>query len=114
MTVQQLDLLFVENVGNLVCPTHWSLGEHLRLCLLSTPEGHDKPVKYPALFAQSDVVVVNKIDLLPWVDFDREAFREAVFALNPTAPILELSCRDDQGLDAWIDWLCQRRLPARS
>ena len=106
--LHDLDLLFVENVGNLVCPTHWSLGEHVRLCLLSTPEGHDKPIKYPMLFAESDVVVVNKIDLLPYVDFDRAAFQDSVRALNPTTPILELSCRSDEGLQAWIDWLRQR------
>jgi hydrogenase nickel incorporation protein HypB len=104
----QLDLLFVENVGNLVCPTHWSLGEHLRLCLLSTPEGHDKPLKYPALFESSDVIVVNKIDLLQWVDFDRAQFRAWVRALNPTAPILELSCRTGEGVPEWADWLAGR------
>lgn len=103
--LQQLDLLFIENVGNLVCPTHWSLGEHLRLCLLSTPEGHDKSIKYPMLFAESDVIVVNKSDLLPYVDFDRAVFRDSVHALNPTTPILELSCRSGEGFEAWIEWL---------
>ena len=106
--LSQLDLIFVENVGNLVCPTHWTLGEHLRLCLLSTPEGHDKPLKYPALFESSDVIVVNKIDLLEWVDFDREAFREWVRALNPGAPVIELSCRTGEGVEEWVGWLSQR------
>jgi len=105
--LSQLDLIFVENVGNLVCPTHWTLGEHLRLCLLSTPEGHDKPLKYPALFESSDVIVVNKIDLLEWVDFDREAFREWVRALNPGAPVIELSCRTGEGVEEWVGWLSQ-------
>lgn len=105
MTLDQLDILFVENVGNLVCPTHWSLGEHLKLCLLSTPEGHDKPIKYPQLFAVSDAIVVNKIDLLPWVNFDTPFFYEAVRALNPHAPIFEVSCRTGEGLAAWTEWL---------
>lgn len=100
-----LDLLFIENVGNLVCPTHWCLGEHLRLCLLSTPEGHDKPIKYPMLFAESDVIVVNKIDLLPYVDFEHSAFCDSVHALKPGATILELSCRSGEGFEEWIDWL---------
>jgi hydrogenase nickel incorporation protein HypB len=100
-----LDILFIENVGNLVCPTHWSLGEHLRLCLLSAPEGHDKPVKYPEIFATSDVILLNKVDLIDLVDFERDRFYESVRALNQTAPIFELSCRDGAGLPRWIDWL---------
>ncbi|MBK8901645.1 MAG: hydrogenase nickel incorporation protein HypB [Anaerolineaceae bacterium] len=103
-----LDMLFIENVGNLVCPTHWFLGEHMRVCLLSVPEGHDKPIKYPQLFAVSDVVVLNKIDLLPWVNFDKTAFSKSVRALNSTAPIFELSCQTGEGLAPWIEWLCDR------
>jgi len=106
--LEQLDMLFVENVGNLVCPTHWSLGEHVRLCVLSTPEGHDKPVKYPQLFAASDVIILNKIDLMEWVDFDREFFYASVRALNNDAPVFEISCRGGEGLPAWIKWLSKR------
>lgn len=112
LQLSQLDILFVENVGNLICPTHWSLGEHLRLCILSTPEGHDKPIKYPQLFTVSDVVVVNKVDLMAWVDFDRALFHRTVRALNPTAPIFEVSCRTGEGIAAWVAWLWARRLTA--
>jgi hydrogenase nickel incorporation protein HypB len=100
-----LDLLFIENVGNLVCPTHWALGEHRRLCVLSAPEGHDKPVKYPEVFATSDVVVLNKVDLIELVDFERDRFFESVRALNPDVPIFEVSCRAGTGLAEWADWL---------
>lgn len=100
-----LDIVFIENVGNLVCPTHWQLGERIRMCLSSAAEGHDKPVKYPETFAASDVIVLNKMDLIEMVDFDREAFYEAVRALNPGAPIFEVSCRTGAGLEAWADWL---------
>ncbi|MEJ7653916.1 MAG: hydrogenase nickel incorporation protein HypB [Chloroflexia bacterium] len=83
MNLAKLDLLFVENVGNLVCPTHWALGEHLRLCLLGAAEGHDKPIKYPEIFAVSDVVL-NKVDLIE-MSFDRDRFYESVRALNQVA-----------------------------
>lgn len=105
LSPDRLDLLFIENVGNLVCPGHWSLGEDVRLCVLSTAEGHDKPVKYPQLFASSDVIVLNKIDLMAWVDFDRHFFYESVRALNSHIPVFELSCRTGEGLPAWIAWL---------
>jgi hydrogenase nickel incorporation protein HypB len=104
-----LDIVFVENVGNLVCPTHWSLGEKVRLCILSTPEGHDKPVKYPQLFADSDVIILNKVDLIDLVDFDRTFFYDSLQALNPEAPVFEISCRTGEGVDDWIAWL-QRQL----
>lgn len=105
LDVNQLDMLFVENVGNLICPTHWYLGEHLKMCVLSTPEGHDKPVKYPQIFSISDVIILNKIDLIEMVDFDLGVFYQTVRALNATAPVFEISCRTGQGLPAWIDWL---------
>lgn len=104
-----LDLLFIENVGNLICPTHWSLGEHIRICLLSIPEGHDKPIKYPEIFASSDAILLNKIDLIDWVDFDRDSFYESVKALNPEAPVFELSCRTGAGIEKWITWLKEKR-----
>ncbi|MBI1258261.1 MAG: hydrogenase nickel incorporation protein HypB [Chloroflexi bacterium] len=112
MNLDALDLLFVENVGNLICPTNWSLGEHMRLCLLSVPEGHDKPIKYPQIFAVSDAIIVNKIDLLPWVKFDTPFFYDSVRALNQTAPIFEVSCQTGQGVEAWIAWLRARRQAA--
>lgn len=104
-----LDILLVENVGNLVCPTHWALGEHLKLCLSSTAEGHDKPIKYPEIFAVSDVIVLNKIDLIELVDFERDFFYESVRALNPSVPIFEVSCRTGEGLTPWADWLLSQR-----
>lgn len=108
LDLSELDILFIENVGNLVCPTHWALGEQLKLCLLSTAEGHDKPIKYPEIFAVSDVIVLNKIDLIDLVDFERAAFYESVRALNRRAPIFEVSCRTGAGLATWADWLfCQ-------
>ncbi len=110
LALNQIDILFVENVGNLICPTQWRLGEHLKLCLLSCAEGHDKPVKYPEVFAVSDVIVLNKIDLIELVDFDRVFFYESVRSLNPDAPIFEVSCRTGDGLDDWVTWLEQMRV----
>jgi hydrogenase nickel incorporation protein HypB len=109
LDLASLDILVVENVGNLVCPTHWALGEHLKLCLVSTAEGDDKPIKYPEIFAISDVIVLNKMDLIELVDFDRDFFYESVRALNPHAPIFEVSCRTGEGLAAWAEWLLSRR-----
>jgi len=109
LDLHQMDIVFVENVGNLVCPTHWALGEHLRLCVLSTAEGHDKPVKYPQMFVKSDAIILNKIDLIELVDFERDFFYESVRALNPTAPIFEMSCRTGAGVAAWADWLLGQR-----
>jgi hydrogenase nickel incorporation protein HypB len=100
-----LDVVFIENVGNLVCPTHWALGERVKLCILSAPEGHDKPVKYPQLFAASDVIVLNKVDLIDFVDFDRDFFYDSLRALNQDAPVFEISCRTGEGITAWAEWV---------
>ncbi len=105
LDLSQIDMLFVENVGNLVCPTHWALGEHVKICLVGAAEGDDKPLKYPPMFAASDAVVLNKIDLIDQVDFDRAFFTSTVRALNPDAPIFEVSCRTGAGLADWADWL---------
>jgi hydrogenase nickel incorporation protein HypB len=109
--LSRLDIVFVENVGNLVCPTHWALGEQVKLCILSAAEGHDKPIKYPEIFAASDTIVLNKIDLIDLVDFERDFFYESVRALNPGAPIFEVSCRTRVGLGNWADWLISQRAP---
>jgi hydrogenase nickel incorporation protein HypB len=114
LTLATLDLVFIENVGNLVCPTHWALGEQLKMCLLSAAEGHDKPIKYPEIFAVSDVIVLNKIDLIELVDFERDAFYESVRALNQRAPIFELSCRTGSGLEAWVEWLLGQRFSGQA
>jgi len=113
LDLAHLDIVFVENVGNLVCPTHWALGEQLKLCLLGAAEGDDKPVKYPEMFTHSDVIILNKIDLIDLVDFNRDFFYESVRALNPGAPIFEVSCRTGAGLTQWAEWLLgQRSHPA--
>jgi hydrogenase nickel incorporation protein HypB len=110
----KLDVLFIENVGNLVCPAEFDLGEHQRVVLASTPEGDDKPVKYPVAFHKADCVVLNKVDLLAATDFSREAFLGYVRGLNPKAPILEISCRTGEGVDAWLDWVrAQRKAVAK-
>jgi hydrogenase nickel incorporation protein HypB len=104
-----LDVLVVENVGNLVCPTHWALGEHVRVCLVGAAEGHDKPLKYPGIFARADAIVLNKVDLIDLVGFERPAFERAIGALNTGAPVFELSCRTGVGVGAWVDWLLAQR-----
>lgn len=103
-----IDLLLIENVGNLICPTGFALGEHLKVMVASVPEGHDKPLKYPGMFTVVDALLLNKTDLLPYFDFDAEAFRAAVRALNTTAPLFEVSCRTGEGIGAWVEWLSRR------
>jgi hydrogenase nickel incorporation protein HypB len=101
--------LFIENVGNLVCPSAFDLGESLRLVIASVPEGHDKPFKYISMFDTADVVILNKIDLLPYINFDREAFYKGVRAVNEKVPVFEVSCCTGEGLDAFISWLAGKR-----
>jgi hydrogenase nickel incorporation protein HypB len=103
-----LDLLIIENVGNLVCPAEFNLGEGLRAMILSVAEGHDKPLKYPLMFSQSHVLLVNKIDLLGLSDFDTGELRETIRRMNPAMEIFEVSCRTGEGLQAWADWLKRR------
>ncbi len=105
MDLSRIDLLVIENIGNLVCPSGWNLGEDLRVVLASTTEGDDKPAKYPQMFAASQVMVINKLDLLPYVDYELEKAKRQALAINPHLRIFELSCRSGVGLDAWYDWL---------
>jgi hydrogenase nickel incorporation protein HypB len=107
-------LLAIENVGNLVCPAMFDLGESYRIAVISVTEGDDKPLKYPHMFRSSDVVVINKLDLLPHCDFDLEVCRHNILAMNPRAEILVLSARRSDGMDAWLDWLGQRLARARA
>ena len=100
-----IDLLLIENVGNLICPAGFALGEHKRVILLSLPEGDDKAYKYPIMFTQADVVLINKIDLLPYLDFNVSAFTDAVTGLNPSVNIFQVSCKTGQGLEGWFSWL---------
>jgi len=100
-----VNLLIIENVGNLVCPANYDLGEDKKVVLVSTTEGDDKPLKYPPIFRVSDVLVVNKIDLLPYVDFSLEQVRKNALQINPDLEIFEISCRTGEGLKNWMTWL---------
>jgi len=105
LPLTELDLLIIENVGNLVCPAEFDLGEHKRVVLASMPEGDDKPYKYPLMFTEADVVLVNKLDLLPHLDFNASYFCEGITRLNPTVKILQVSCKTGEGLEQWFSWL---------
>ncbi len=105
LPIEAIDLLLIENVGNLICPAEFALGEHKKVMLLSAPEGDDKPHKYPLMFTEADVVLVNKIDLLPYLDFNIAAFNQAVTGLNPKVKIFPVSCKTGEGRDAWSSWL---------
>jgi hydrogenase nickel incorporation protein HypB len=102
------DLLIVENVGNLVCPANFQLGTHQNVLIASIPEGDDKPYKYPGMYRGVDALVINKIDLLPYVPFNMEFFRRGVEALNPGVRTFTLSCRTGEGMEQWLDWLRQQ------
>ncbi len=105
LDMDKVDILFVENVGNLVCPVEFDCGEDGKVALLSVPEGDDKPEKYPALFEKSSAMVLNKSDLLPYVDFDVDRAKRFATHLNKALPVFLTSCRTGEGLDAWYDWL---------
>ncbi len=107
LDLKQFDLLIVENVGNLVCPADFRLGTHKSVLIASIPEGDDKPYKYPGMYRGVDALVINKIDLLPYIPFKMDFFQRGVEALNPGVITFPLSCRTGEGLDAWIDWLVQ-------
>jgi hydrogenase nickel incorporation protein HypB len=105
LPLADLDLVLIENVGNLICPTDFALGERIKVMVSSIPEGDDKPYKYPAMFAAVQGIVVNKIDLLPYVDFDLDGFRKLVTGLNSGVQVFEVSCTTGEGIPAWADWL---------
>ena len=102
---EDLDLVVLENVGNLVCPAEFDTGSSKNAMILSVPEGHDKPLKYPLIFQVCDVLIVNKIDVLPYFDFDMEKLREYALMRNPALEIFPLSARTGEGMDAWCGWL---------
>jgi len=104
-----LDLLLIENVGNLVCPSSYDLGEAIKIVVLSVTEGEDKPLKYPSIFFKSDLLVLNKIDLLPYVPFDIDAAAENARKVHPGMEIVKVSCLTGNGLQEWMTWLEQRR-----
>lgn len=105
ITLPETDLLIVENVGNLICPASFQLGTHKNILIASIPEGDDKPYKYPGMYRGVDALVLNKIDLLPYVPFDMDYFLRGVEVLNPGVETFKLSCRTGEGLKAWIEWL---------
>jgi hydrogenase nickel incorporation protein HypB len=109
LPLDRIDLLFIENIGNLICPTAFLLGESLRVAIASIPEGDDKPVKYPELFHQAAAVVLNKMDLLPYVQFDVPVFHEHILGLNQKGRIFEVSCTTGLGIQLWAEWLISRR-----
>ncbi|MDI6794838.1 MAG: hydrogenase nickel incorporation protein HypB [bacterium] len=108
LPLAELNLIFIENVGNLVCPANFRLGTHLSVVVSSVPEGQDKPYKYPGMFAGADVVLLNKMDLLPYFDFDMEYFRRGLEILHPDIPFFLISCRTGEGIEEWGQWLLQR------
>jgi len=105
LPISDLDVVIIENVGNLVCPAEFDTGAHRNVMILSVPEGDDKPLKYPLMFSVCDLLVVNKIDFLSLSDFNIALLRERVLALNPRIKILEVSCKTGAGIPDWIDWL---------
>jgi hydrogenase nickel incorporation protein HypB len=100
-----IELLFIENVGNLICPASFALGEHKKVVISSVPEGDDKPFKYPLMFDIADVVIINKIDLLPYLKFDVAAFSQAIKGINEKVEIFQISCTTGQGIQRWVTWL---------
>jgi hydrogenase nickel incorporation protein HypB len=110
LPLADLDLILIENVGNLVCPVGFGLGEDLKVMLASVPEGDDKPYKYPGIFVAVDAVVINKIDLLPYLRFDVAAFRDLVRAMNPDVSVFEVSCETGEGMEHWAAWIMQERV----
>jgi hydrogenase nickel incorporation protein HypB len=108
LPLNNIELLLIENVGNLVCPAEFKIGEDIRILISSTPEGDDKPYKYPLMFHETDIVLINKVDLLPYVKFDVDAFTKAIKGINRRAKIFPVSCTTGQGIDDWIDWLLGR------
>ncbi|MEN4013353.1 MAG: hydrogenase nickel incorporation protein HypB [Bellilinea sp.] len=105
LPLSSLDLLLIENVGNLICPATFTLGSHLNLLIASIPEGDDKPYKYPNIYRGLDALVINKTDLLPYIDFKMEYFQQGVAMLNPGLKTFWISCKTGEGLDTWTDWL---------
>jgi hydrogenase nickel incorporation protein HypB len=107
LDLSAVDLLIVENVGNLICPAYFPLGTHKSVLIASIPEGDDKPYKYPGMYQGVDALVINKTDLLPYIDFDMDYFRRGVEALNPGLITFPLSCKTAEGMDSWLDWVSE-------
>lgn len=108
LNLDALDLLIIENVGNLICPAAFTLGTHLNVVIASVPEGDDKPYKYPTIYRGIDALILNKIDLLPYIEFDMAYFQQGIQILNPHVSFFPVSCKTGEGLDAWAAWLSTR------
>ena len=108
LPLPDIDLLLIENVGNLICPAEFNLGEHKKVVISSIPEGDDKPFKYPLMFLKADAVLINKMDLLPYLKFDTEAFSKAIKGINANLGIFQVSCTTGQGIEQWVSWLLSR------
>ncbi|MBQ6454535.1 MAG: hydrogenase nickel incorporation protein HypB [Eggerthellaceae bacterium] len=108
LDLERLDLIIIENVGNLVCPTDFDLGENVKVMILSVPEGDDKPLKYPGVFQVAQAIILNKVDTLPVFDFDVEAFTSSVKRLNPQVPIFHVAATRGEGVEEWAEWLAER------
>jgi hydrogenase nickel incorporation protein HypB len=108
LPLHELDLLWIENVGNLVCPSNFALGSDINVVVASVPEGHDKPYKYPSMFASADVVLLNKADLVEVFEFDLDYFRRGLTMVNAEAPLFTVSCRTGSGMGEWVAWLLER------
>ena len=106
--LQDIELLLIENVGNLICTAEFALGEHIKVLISSTPEGDDKPFKYPLMFHTVDAVLINKIDLLPYLRFDTAAYSRAIKSINQKVEIFQISCTTGQGIEQWVSWLMRQ------
>ena len=105
LPLKDIELLLIENVGNLVCPAEFALGENIKVLIASTPEGDDKPFKYPLMFHEADAVLINKIDLLPYLKFDVDAFSKTIKGINQKVKIFPVSCTTGEGIEEWVSWL---------
>ena len=108
LDLERLDLIIIENVGNLVCPTDFDLGENMKVMILSVPEGDDKPIKYPGVFQASSAIILNKVDTMPVFNFDKSAFLDSVHQLNPTAPVFAISATTGSGVSEWAEFLAEK------
>ena len=108
MDLDAMDLLIVENVGNLVCPAEFDIGEDARVVILSVTEGEDKPLKYPLMFRECDIALLNKIDLLPYLDYDVKAATDNIRQIHPDMPVMEISSKTEEGFEPWIGWIRER------
>jgi len=108
LPLKDLNLVVVENVGNLVCPANFQIGTHLNVLIASIPEGDDKPYKYPGMYRGMQVLIINKIDLLPYIPFDMDYFQRGVEVLNPGVAVFPVSCKTGENIDAWVDWLLKK------